>query len=221
MIIYMDMLIKLTLAVILGGMVGYEREHRSSPAGLRTHILVCIGATLVQITAFDFYYSHRSQLNIDPLRMGAQVVSGIGFLGAGTIIKEGANIRGLTTAASLWAVGCLGITIGTGLYIEAVAATIFIYASLEGLRRIERRIAREKRKLWISIMVEGSGGRLLDVANMLDFMGIDAENVESEKLDERVNIKFELKVPGHITDERLMEKLMLLDGVSSVKFISK
>lgn len=220
MSMYLGMLIKLTLAVILGGVVGYEREHRSSPAGLRTHILVCIGAAIVQITAFDFYNTHKGQFNTDPMRMGAQVVSGIGFLGAGTIIKEGANIRGLTTAASLWAVGCLGIAVGTGLYFEAITATIFIYASLEGLRRIERRIAREKRKLSVLITSEKSSGRLVEIGNMLDFMGIDAENVESEKLEEKIDIKIDLKVPTHITNERLMEKLMLLDGITSVKFIA-
>lgn len=218
---YIEMLVKLTLAVLLGGMVGYEREHRSSPAGLRTHILVCIGAVIVQITAFDYYNMHKSQMSIDPLRMGAQVVSGIGFLGAGTIIKEGANIRGLTTAASLWAVGCLGITIGTGLYVESIEATIFIYASLEGLYRFEKRIAREKRSLRISLIVDDVGGRLMEIGNMLDFLGVDATEVESEKLDGRVSIRFQLLVPNPITNERLMEKLMLMDGVSGIKFISQ
>lgn len=216
---YIDMLIKFSLAVFLGGVVGYEREQRSSPAGLRTHILVCIGAAIVQVTAFDFYATHKGQFNTDPMRLAAQVVSGIGFLGAGTIIKEGANIRGLTTAASLWAVGCLGIAVGTGLYIESVVATIFIYGSLEGLKRIERRISREKRKVAIQMVIENETGRLNEIGNVINFMGIEVENVESQKDGTKVVLKFEIKVPPVITNERLMEKLILLDGVHGVKFL--
>lgn len=215
--IYVGMLIKLTLAVLLGGAVGYEREQRSSPAGLRTHILVCIGATLVQITAFDFYSMHKGVFNSDPMRMGAQVISGIGFLGAGTIIKEGANIRGLTTAASLWAVACIGLAVGTGLYIEAIVAMIFIYASLEGLKRIENRISKEKRKTLIQVTIENKTGRLSEIGNVIDFMGIEAEKVESKKIEDKLIVNFELRVPPNITNERLLEKMTLLDGVITVK----
>lgn len=217
---YMDMLIKFFLAVLLGGAVGYEREHSSSPAGLRTHILVCFGAAIVQVTAFDFYMSHRGQFNTDPMRLGAQVISGIGFLGAGTIIKEGANIRGLTTAASLWTVGCLGLAVGTGLYIEAITATIFIYVSLEGLKRLEKRISKAKRRLSIQIIVENKTGRLYEIGNAIDFMGIEVDNLESEKAEEMVVLKFLIRVPEVITNEKLMEKIMLMDGVKGVKFIN-
>jgi putative Mg2+ transporter-C (MgtC) family protein len=215
---YIDMLIKLSLSVILGGVVGYEREHRSSPAGLRTHILVCIGATIVQITAFDFYLNHKGQFNTDPMRLGAQVISGIGFLGAGTIIKEGANIRGLTTAASLWAVACIGLMIGTGLYIEAITATIFIYASLEGLKRIEKKISRKKRNIYLQVVVENKTGRFSDIGNAFGFMGIEILNIESQREDNKVIIQYNLRVPEHITNEELMEKAMLQDGVKGVKF---
>jgi putative Mg2+ transporter-C (MgtC) family protein len=216
---YIDMLIKLSLAVLLGGVVGYEREHRSSPAGLRTHILVCIGAAIVQITAFDFYLNHKGEFNTDPMRLGAQVISGIGFLGAGTIIKEGANIRGLTTAASLWAVACIGLTIGTGLYIEAVAATIFIYASLEGLKRIEKKISKKKRNVYLQVTVENKTGRLSDIGNVFGFMGIEAVNIESQREENKVVIKYDIRVPEHITNEILVEKTMLQDGVLGVKLV--
>lgn len=214
---YVGMFIKLALAVLLGGAVGYEREQRSSAAGLRTHILVCIGATLVQITAFDFYAMHRGEFNTDPMRMGAQVVSGIGFLGAGTIIKGGANIRGLTTAASLWAVGCIGLAVGTGLYIQAVVATVFIYASLEGLKRIEKHISKEDRKTLVQIIIENKIGRISEIGNIIDSMGIESNKVESEKFEDKLIVNFELSVPTNITNGRLMEKIMLLDGIISVK----
>jgi putative Mg2+ transporter-C (MgtC) family protein len=216
---YFNMLIKLSLAVILGGVVGYEREHRSSPAGLRTHILVCIGAAIVQITAFDFYLNHKGEFNTDPMRLGAQVISGIGFLGAGTIIKEGANIRGLTTAASLWAVACIGLTIGTGLYIEAVAATIFIYGSLEGLKRIEKKISRKKRNTFLQVTIENKTGRFSDIGNVFGFMGIEVLNLESKRDANNIIIKYDIKVPEHISNEVLMEKAMLQDGVLGVKIL--
>lgn len=216
---YISMLIKLSLAVVLGGVVGYEREHRSSPAGLRTHILVCIGAAIVQITAFDFYAGHKGQFSTDPMRLGAQVISGIGFLGAGTIIKEGSNIRGLTTAASLWAVGCIGLAVGTGLYIESIVATIFIYSSLEGLKRLENRISKKKRRSTIQIIIQNTNGRLAELGNTIDFMGIEAENVESVREEDRIILKFEIKIPPHISNEKLIEKLILQDGIIGVKFL--
>ena len=200
-------------------MVGYEREHRSSPAGLRTHILVCMGAVIVQITAFDFYLNHKGEFNTDPMRLGAQVISGIGFLGAGTIIKEGANIRGLTTAASLWAVACIGLAIGTGLYIEALTATIFIYGSLEGLKRIENKISKKKRNIYLEVTVANKTGRLTDIVNVFAFMGIEASHMESKWDDKNVMIKYDLRVPKQISNEVLIEKAMLQDGVLGVRFI--
>ena len=125
----LEILARLLLAVLLGGFVGYEREHANRPAGFRTHILVCVGAALVMVTS-EYMVRKYSISAVDPARLGAQVVSGIGFLGAGTIIRDGVNIRGLTTAASLWAVSCVGIAVGSGFYAGAAIATIFIFLTL-------------------------------------------------------------------------------------------
>ena len=121
-------IVRLTLAVVLGGVIGWEREHTNRPAGLRTHEVVCIGATLCMMVSE--FVSQKYGTLIDPTRIGAQVISGIGFLGAGTIIKEGFSVKGLTTAASLWCVSCIGLAIGAGFYSGAIIATLFIYCTL-------------------------------------------------------------------------------------------
>ena len=122
--------VRIFLAVLIGGVLGFERGLKNRPAGLRTYILVCVGATIVMLTN---QYIYQCTGNGDPVRMGAQVISGIGFLGAGTIVVTPHNqIRGLTTAAGLWAAACVGLAIGIGLYEIAVigGATIFIVLTL-------------------------------------------------------------------------------------------
>lgn len=134
--ITIDAVFKLFLAVLLSGIIGFEREHSRRPAGFRTHILVSVGATLVMMTAKYVFISYQGLTSFDPTRLGAQVISGIGFLGAGTILREGFSVKGLTTAASLWAVSCIGLAIGAGYYIGAVVCTIVIYLTLNTLKRI-------------------------------------------------------------------------------------
>lgn len=216
MTMFMQIIFKLFLGLILGGLVGYEREHRSSPAGLRTHILVCIGSVLVQITAFDFYLQHQS---IDPMRLGAQVISGIGFLGAGTIIKEGASIKGLTTAASIWSVACIGLAVGTGLYVEAVTATIFIYISLELLKRFEKKIAISKKDMKIDITMENIPGKLESIVSQFNFLGINAVSYSLINREEnKSRYMLHIQIPIDIPEEKIAEKLFLSDGVIEVKF---
>lgn len=126
---------RLLVATILCGIIGMEREHVNRPAGVRTHVLVGVSAALIMITSEYLFSYYKDFTNMDPARMGAQIISGIGFLGAGTIIKDGSNVRGLTTAASLWAVACIGIASGSGFYSGALLATIAIYLTLEVLKK--------------------------------------------------------------------------------------
>lgn len=131
-----EALLRLTLAGVFGGIIGYEREHSHRPAGFRTHILVAVGSALVMLTSSYIFIEYQGLTNMDPARLGAQVISGIGFLGAGTILREGFSVKGLTTAASLWAVSCIGLAVGIGYYEGAFIATIFIYITLNFLKRI-------------------------------------------------------------------------------------
>ena len=114
-----EIVLRLVLAVVLSGIIGFERELHGRPAGLRTHILVCVGAALVMLISIDGFGGSG-----DPARLAAQVVSGIGFLGAGAILRDGGDIKGITTAATLWIVGMIGLACGNGYYIGAIVAKI-------------------------------------------------------------------------------------------------
>lgn len=130
-------IIRLILAVILGGMIGYERELRSKEAGLRTHILVALGAALVMmVSQYGFFAVVGTDIRVDPSRIAAQVVSGIGFIGAGVIFKEQGTIKGLSTAAGLWGVAAIGLAVGSGLYALAIAATVIVLVVFELLKRV-------------------------------------------------------------------------------------
>ncbi len=136
-----EVVLRLILAAILGSVIGFERERQSWAAGLRTHMLVCVSSALVMIvSAFGFadVLGHANVV-LDPSRIAAQVVSGIGFLGAGAILLRGEVIRGLTTAASVWSVAAIGLAVGAGLNTAAIAATVIILAILAGMKPIERR----------------------------------------------------------------------------------
>lgn len=139
-----DAIVKIGLAALLSGIIGFEREHSHRPAGFRTHILVAVGSALVMLTSV--YIAEEQGLTSDVTRMSAQVLSGIGFLGAGTILREGFSVKGLTTAASLWAVSCIGIAVGSGFIVGALVATVVIYLTLNSLKRF---------------IVRGSAGKLL------------------------------------------------------------
>ena len=135
--------LRLACAMVVGALIGIEREYTHRPAGLRTHILVTLGACVVSITG-EMLFAHYSALGAapDPARLSAQVITGVGFLGAGTIMKEGASVKGLTTAASVWAVACLGIASGFGYYALALFGMLFTLITLTFLETIQRKLIR-------------------------------------------------------------------------------
>jgi putative Mg2+ transporter-C (MgtC) family protein len=141
MLSHSETLLRLFLAALLGGVIGFERERLSWAAGLRTHMLVCTGACLVMIvSAFGFAdILGTPGVMLDPSRMAAQVVSGIGFLGAGAILLRGEQVRGITTAASLWTVAGIGLAIGGGMYFGGITATAIIFIILAGIKPLEER----------------------------------------------------------------------------------
>lgn len=150
MISQFEIISRLVLAAALGSVIGFERERLSWAAGLRTHMLVCVGAALIMVvSAFGFSdILGTPHVVLDPSRVAAQVVSGIGFLGAGSILLRGEVIRGLTTAASLWAVAAVGLAVGGGMYTAAIAATVIMLIILAGIKPLERRYftARQRRE---------------------------------------------------------------------------
>jgi putative Mg2+ transporter-C (MgtC) family protein len=149
-----ELVARLCLAALLGGAIGFERERLSWAAGLRTHMLVCVSSCLIMIvSAYGFNdVLARDHVGLDPSRVAAQVVSGIGFLGAGSILLRGEVVRGLTTAASLWSVAAVGLATGGGLYVAAVAGTAIILFILAGIKPLEQRYfsSRQRRELLLS-----------------------------------------------------------------------
>ena len=141
-----ETVLRLLLAVLFSGLIGMEREMSGRAAGFRTHILVCVGSALIMLTGLHLQAAAGEHaVSVDPTRIAAQVVSGIGFLGAGTIIQFRDSVRGLTTAASLWAVAGIGLAIGSGFYTGAAASTLIVLSTLLLLSRIERQIVKSKR----------------------------------------------------------------------------
>lgn len=152
---YKIIFIRLIIAVIIGGVIGYEREYEDSAAGFRTNILVCVGAAIISLisesnlhTAMELakVSGYENIIKIDMERLGAQVVSGVGFLGAGTILREKGSIRGLTTAATLWLVACLGLAVGQGLYSLSLTGAFIVVITLSLFKKVEKVINNHKEK---------------------------------------------------------------------------
>ena len=129
--------IRIILAVIFSGVIGLERERKGRAAGLRTHILVCMGSCLIMIISLAVYEAYKDQVPVDPARIAAGVVTGIGFLGAGAIIRSPQNVLGLTTAASIWVSAGIGLSLGCGLYFAAFLVTILALVTLVYFKKIE------------------------------------------------------------------------------------
>jgi len=140
MVGFMSTIGRLFLAFILASVLGLERERKGGSAGLRTHILVCMGSALIMLTSLYIYDIYQDKTTIDPGRIAAGVVTGIGFLGAGSIIRSSEGIRGLTTAASIWVSAAIGLAVGCGYILGAFVVTLFSYLSLSFLKKFEHRL---------------------------------------------------------------------------------
>ena len=169
--------LRILVAVILSGLIGMERGMKRRPAGLRTYMLVCVGACLVMLTN---QYIFQVLKTGDPVRLGAQVVSGIGFLGAGTIIVTRRNqIKGLTTAAGLWAAAGVGLALGIGFYEGAIAGSLAIFVILTGLNRLDNRVHKNAKlmDLYVELSVELSLGSFM---SQIREMNLDIESIQME-----------------------------------------
>ena len=219
-----DVLIRLLVAAGLTGAIGLERELRERAAGLRTHMLVGIGAALFTIVSAygwtDFEFSNRSGVVFDPTRIAAQVVTGIGFLGAGAILRQGLTVRGLTTAASLWIVAAIGMAAGAGYYSAALIATGIVLLGLGPFRWLEGtttfgRFRRAGRQLEIDLTREHSIAEPLAV---IDGRRVRVSRVQFEDERDLRRLLVELDVPLGPAEERLVEDLASLEGVLAVRW---
>ena len=163
-----ETLLRLLVAALAGSVIGFERERLQWAAGLRTHMLVCVGSCLVVIvSAHGFADVLSTRVVLDPSRIAAQVVSGIGFLGAGTILLRGEIVKGLTTAASLWAVAAIGLAIGTGLYVAGLATTLIVVVILAGLKPVEERIRERSQSRQILIATKPDSITMASLHNVI------------------------------------------------------
>jgi putative Mg2+ transporter-C (MgtC) family protein len=215
-----EIVLRLALAALLGSIVGVERERLAWAAGLRTHMLVCVGSTLIMIvSAFAFTDAlGQSHVELDPSRVAAQVVSGIGFLGAGTILLRGEFVRGLTTAASLWTVAAVGLAVEGGLYMAAVSATILILIILAGIRPIERRFWKKQSPAMLNLVVERSSLSLADIEVALANVGVAVSRIvirEGAKQEEN-KVELLLQQPSAADSRSAMEQLSRLPGVRAI-----
>jgi putative Mg2+ transporter-C (MgtC) family protein len=170
-VLRIDLMFKLLLATVLGGVIGWEREASGKPAGLRTNILICIGAAL--LTELSIYFSTISDgvARWDPARITAQIVSGIGFLGAGTIMQARGTVTGLTTAATLWVVAAIGMVVGAGAYVEATGATLMVLIVLIPMSWVEDRIETQRRGRSIRVVLS-EAGNVEEIFQLLEGSGL-------------------------------------------------
>ncbi len=203
--------LRLLAAFVLGGVIGLERERRDRPAGLRTHILVTVGAALVMmlsrlVAGEDF----------DPGRIAAGVVTGIGFLGAGTIIRYGADVHGLTTAATIWAASAVGLTVGIGSYSAAVVATAIIFVTLTALRRLERYIGGVTAEQYIAVQLSSGAGFPTQILAELRDVGVYVDSIDfTGEGGEQVVLYY--RNPEKVSRERLMAIASSQDEIASVR----
>lgn len=216
----LSMLGRVSLAAVLAGVIGYEREHVQRNAGMRTHILVAIGAALVMCSG-EFLMSQFPNSNIDPARIGAQVVSGIGFLCAGTIIKEGISVRGLTTASSLWCVSCVGLATGCGNYLLAIATTVLILIVLRVLRTMAHSRRKKANRLVLQIVLSMEGESIVRLQEDLERMGcvIDEFSFAIDTMNLKRHVYVHLTLPDRDNLAPLMEGLSRIEGVASVESV--
>jgi putative Mg2+ transporter-C (MgtC) family protein len=189
---------KLFTAAILGGIIGWERHRRGRPAGLRTHLLVCIGVTLMMLVSEHIFvkyqgHGHNSVLRIDPARIAAQVVTGIGFLGAGTIMRSRASITGLTTAASLWVVAGIGLAVGSGFILPAIFTTAIAIAILVLNALVEKKLKRNKYRT-IKMLITGQEHFLDDITQVLEKNSVKLQNYKFKKNIHKNEIEYDLDV---------------------------
>ncbi len=175
-----SIIIRLLLATIFSGIIGFERGAKRRPAGFRTHVLVCIGSTLVMLTSQ--YMVDVLKVSTDATRLGAQVVSGIGFLGAGTIIVVGRNqVKGLTTAAGLWACACMGLAIGAGFYEGAIISCIFFLVVMTALSRLDEYAKIHSKEIEVYLELEDISA-LSDFIEYVKEQGTKVSNLEIQKI---------------------------------------
>jgi putative Mg2+ transporter-C (MgtC) family protein len=215
-----QIILRVLVSAALGAVVGIERERQDQPAGLRTHMLLVIGATLAMVLSVNLgFLFARPGTPADPARLAAQVISGIGFLGAGAILRYGFTVKGLTTAASLWTMAIVGMTVGAGYYLIGVFATGLMLVVLTILNIIENRFFRTSVSRFITVDADYHKGMVKDVRKVVqEFSDVLVSfNIQKNLKSKRLRIQIVARVSRDQALEELIELLSDVDGVRNLK----
>ena len=198
----LELMLQLGLATLLGGAIGLERELGGKPAGLRTNILICIGSVL---------YTHLSIAMVggatDPTRVAGQIVTGVGFIGAGTILHARGAVVGLTSAATIWVVAAIGVALGSGFYLEGVGTTLVVLAVLSGLGRIEKLVERQSMRRKFTVHARQGPTVLEDLESLVRRAGLEVTGVASRQENVDLVIDFEIRGSKRLHDELMISLL--------------
>lgn len=218
-----EVALRIVLAIVIGGVVGFNREYENRPAGFRTHVLVCLGATVAALIQVQLGYYVVNEiaktpnlsgvLSVDTGRVICQVISGVGFLGAGTIIRTKASVKGLTTAASIWAVACVGIAVGMGFYAISILSGIGIVIALVLLKRFEYRFINKLDIIKFKIEYTEKAKVIKEINDTLEADEITIKNIEFINGDDRRECIYTLLLPQTIRSNEVISMIAMNDGV--------
>jgi len=198
----LELFLQLCLATLFGGAIGLEREFGGKPAGLRTNILICIGSVLY--TKLSITMATGSA---DPTRVAAQIVTGVGFIGAGTILHARGAVVGLTSAATIWVVAAIGVALGAAFYWEAAGSTLLVLLVLQGLGRVERFVGRQSTQGTLSVHARPDPTVLEDLEEVVRRSGLEIERQASRRENVDVVIEYTLRGPKRLHDEVMIALL--------------
>lgn len=215
-----NILFRLVLAGVLSGIIGFEREFHGRAAGFRTHILLCVGSTLIMLTSMHIFDLYIGKSPVDPARIAAGVITGIGFLGAGTIMHSKSAVRGLTTAASLWVVAGIGLAVGSGMYYGSILTTIITMVTLMLFSRLEHAMIRKDWYRTLVIETKEGVDQLKSVREIISNYRADITDFEVDKAKDNVNmiLKVGLKLYRPRSAGHIMDDMGHLDGVKHVRW---
>ena len=201
-VLHLQLLVQLGLATLCGGCIGFERELSGKPAGLRTNILICVGAALFTSLSFAMAGGRG-----DPARVAAQILPGVGFIGAGTILHTRGSVTGLTSAATIWVVAAIGMALGAGNYVDALGTTVLVMLVLWGLRRLEGLVGRAATRSRLLIHAKPEASALAELEAVLQRAGLEIERTASRRENVDLVIEFDLRGPKRLHTEVLASVL--------------
>ena len=218
MVSEVQIILRILVATALGAVIGFERERQNQPAGWRTHIILVVGAALAMTLSINLAIEFKPLApNGDPARLAAQVVSGIGFLGAGAIFRSGLSVKGLTTAASLWTMAIVGLAAGAGMYWTAISVTGLLLVVLELLDMAEKRMFGPDQTISLSLQIRDKPGLLKEVSKVWKSHGLDAKIISMQRSlkEKRITIEYSFrarKVDLYETINKAIDEVEGIEG---------